>query len=67
MPVYDERNILHISPPQRLSVQKLISEYGAGADLPSLKERLPKGCPRLENLSIHERCGAHFPLLHANF
>jgi hypothetical protein len=47
----------------RLNVQKLIAEYGAGADLPTLKEKLAHGCPRLESTSIHERCGAHFPRL----
>lgn len=44
-------------------MQKLIVEYGPGMDLPSLKEKLAKSRPRLKNLSIHERCGAHFPRL----
>ena len=47
----------------RLNVQKLIAEYGADIGLPELKGKLSKGCPRLQNLSIHERCGAHFPRL----
>ncbi len=47
----------------RRNVQTLIAEYGAGMGLPELKEMLAKGCPRLESLSIHDRCGVHYPRL----
>ena len=47
----------------RRNVQSLIAEYGAGMGLPDLKEKLAKGCPRLQSVSIHERCGVHYPRL----
>ena len=47
----------------RRNVQKLIAEYRAGIGLPELKEKLAKECPRLESMSIHERCGVHYPRL----
>ena len=47
----------------RRNVQGLIAEYGAHIGLPELKEKLAKGCPRLDSVSIHDRCGVHFPRL----
>ena len=47
----------------RRNAQKLIAEHGAGIGLPELKEKLAKGCPRLDSLSVHERCGVHYPHL----
>lgn len=45
----------------RLNIQKLISEYGADIGLPELKDKIAKGCPRLEKSRYDDRCGAHYP------
>lgn len=37
----------------RRRLQNLITEYGADMGLPDLKNKLAKGCPRLESVSIH--------------
>jgi hypothetical protein len=47
----------------RLGVQNLIAAHGAGMGLPELKDKLAKGCPRLENARYDDRCHAHFPQL----
>ena len=47
----------------RLGVQNLIAVHGAGMGLPELKDKLAKGCPRLENPRYDDRCHAHFPQL----
>lgn len=47
----------------RRSLQNLIAEYGADMGLPDPKDQLAKGCPRLESVSIHERCGVYYPQL----
>lgn len=51
----------------RQSVQNLIAEYGAGMGLPELKDKIAKGCPRLEKSRYDDRCGAHFPQLPSLF
>jgi len=47
----------------RLGVQNLIAAHGAGMSLPELRDKLAKGCPRLENKRSGDRCHAHFPQL----
>jgi hypothetical protein len=44
----------------RQGVQNLIAVHGAGIGLPELKDKLAKGCPRLENPRYDDRCHAHF-------
>jgi len=50
----------------RLSVEKLIDDYGAGMGLAELQDKLAKGCPKLEGGRYADRCGAHFPQLSKN-
>lgn len=47
----------------RMGVQNLIAAHGAGMGLPELKDKLAKGCPRLENPRYDDMCHAHFPQL----
>jgi len=47
----------------RLSVAKLIERHGADARLPDLREILAGDCPRANAVSVHERCGVHYPQL----
>ena len=46
-----------------LGVQNLIAAHGAGMSLPELRDKLAKGCPRLESRRPGDRCHAHFPQL----
>ncbi len=45
----------------RLSVTKLIRQYGADAKLPDLREVLAADCSRVGATSIYERCGVRYP------
>lgn len=47
----------------RLGVQNLIAAHGADMGLPELKDKLARGCPRLENPRYDDMCHAHFPQL----
>jgi len=47
----------------RQRVQNLIAVHGAGMGLPELKDKLAKGCPRLENPRYDDHCHARFPQL----
>jgi hypothetical protein len=47
----------------RLSVARLIERHGADARLPDLREILAGDCPRASAVSVHERCGVHYPQL----
>ena len=47
----------------RQGVQNLIAVHGARIGMPELKDKLAKGCPRLENPRYDDRCHAHFPQL----
>jgi len=47
----------------RLSVTRLIEQYGADARLPDLRERVAADCPRATSVSISDRCGVHYPQL----
>jgi hypothetical protein len=42
---------------------KLIERHGADARLPDLREILAGDCPRSSAVSVHERCGVHYPQL----
>ena len=46
-----------------LGIQNLMAVHGAGMGLPELRDKLAKGCPRLENRRSGDRCHAHFPQL----
>jgi len=50
----------------RQRLDKLISEHGADAGLPDLKQNLAKGCPRL-NYSYDDRCGVPYAQLPTMF
>ena len=47
----------------RLDVAKLIERHGADTRLPDLRVILAGDCPRAGAVSIHERCGVHYPQL----
>jgi hypothetical protein len=47
----------------RLDVAKLIERHGADTKLPDLRVILAGDCPRIRAVSIHERCGVHYPQL----
>jgi hypothetical protein len=47
----------------RLNVARLIERHGAAARLPDLRGILAADCPRSSAVSIHERCGVHYPQL----
>ena len=46
-----------------LGIQNLIAAHGADMGLPALRDKLAKGCPRLESRRPGDRCHAHFPQL----
>jgi hypothetical protein len=47
----------------RLDVARLIERHGADAKLPDLREILAGDCPRVRAVSIHDRCGVHYPTI----
>lgn len=47
----------------RVSVARLLAEYGPDMPLPDLPVRIAIGCPRVDTASIYDRCGAWFPNL----
>ena len=47
----------------RLNVARLIERHGADARLPDLRVILAGDCPRSSAVSVHERCGVHYPQL----
>jgi hypothetical protein len=47
----------------RVSVARLIEEYGEGMGLPDLRDILAADCPRVALVAYHERCAVHYPQL----
>ena len=48
----------------RLSVARLIEEYGAKQAMPGLLSTLAADCPRQQAHSIYNRCGAYWSFMH---
>jgi len=47
----------------RVSVARLLTEYGPDKALPDLRGLIAVGCPRLQSRSITDLCGVMFPTL----
>ena len=47
----------------RVSVARLLAEYGPDMSLPDVREHVAVGCPRLQSVSISDLCGVKFPTL----
>jgi hypothetical protein len=45
----------------RYRLTRLIDRYGAGMELPELKQLLSADCPRHANTSFYNRCAVYFP------
>ena len=47
----------------RVSVGRLVAEWGPDVTLPDLRMHIAAGCPRLHSVSVNDVCGVMYPEL----